>query len=86
MLYMFQVVPLPIIRSSKNCIYSIGYLSNLYCYLPLSWQVAVKINISPKYMSQTVYDLRLSIIKATISVNMCKNEWEFHHCTYTHIH
>jgi hypothetical protein len=22
----------------KNCIYSIGYLSNLYCCLPLSWK------------------------------------------------
>jgi hypothetical protein len=32
----------------KNCIYSIGYLSNLYCCLPLSWkswqrQAAVKV-------------------------------------------
>jgi hypothetical protein len=36
LLYMFRVVPLPIIRSSHNCIYSIWYLSHRYCYLPLS--------------------------------------------------
>ena len=37
-LYMFQVVPPPIIRSAYNCIYSIWYLSHCYCYLPLSWK------------------------------------------------
>ena len=37
LLYMFRVVPPPIIRSAKNCIYSIWYLSRRYCYLPLSW-------------------------------------------------
>jgi len=31
LLYMFQVVPPPIIRSTHNCIYSIWYLSNHYC-------------------------------------------------------
>jgi len=36
MLYMFRVVPTPIIRSAYNCIYSIWYLSHRYCYLPLS--------------------------------------------------
>jgi hypothetical protein len=38
LLYMFRVVPSPIIRSENNCIYSIWYLSYLYCYLPLSWK------------------------------------------------
>ena len=38
LLYMFQVVPPPIIRSANNCIYSIWYLSDRYCYLPLSWK------------------------------------------------
>jgi len=38
LLYMFRVVPPPIIRSVNNCIYSIWYLSNRYCYLPLSWK------------------------------------------------
>ena len=38
LLYMFQVVPSPIISSSNNCIYSIWYLSHRYCYLPLSWK------------------------------------------------
>ena len=38
LLYMFRVVPLPIIRSANNCIYSIWYLSHRYCYLPLSWK------------------------------------------------
>jgi len=40
LLYMFWVVPPPIIRSA-NCTYSIWYLSHLshrYCYLPLSWK------------------------------------------------
>ena len=38
LLYMFRVVPPPIIRSANNCIYSIWYLSHHYCYLPLSWK------------------------------------------------
>jgi len=37
-LYVFRVVPSPIIRSANNCIYSICYLSLRYCYLPLSWK------------------------------------------------
>ena len=40
-LYMFRVVPPPIIRRANNCIYSIWYLSHRYCYLPLWRQVAV---------------------------------------------
>jgi len=35
-LYMFRMVPPPIIRSANNCIYSIWYLSDRYCYLPLA--------------------------------------------------
>ena len=38
LLYMFRVVPPPIIRSENNCIYSMWYLSHRYCYLPLSWR------------------------------------------------
>jgi len=38
LLYMFRVVPPPIIRSAYNCTYSIWYLSPRYCYLPLSWK------------------------------------------------
>jgi len=38
LLYMFRVVQLHIIRSANNCIYSIWYLSQRYCYLPLSWK------------------------------------------------
>ena len=38
LLYMFRVVPPPIIRSAYNCIYSIWYLSHRYSYLPLSWK------------------------------------------------
>ena len=38
LLYMFRVVPPPIIRSANNCIYSIWYLSHHYYYLPLSWK------------------------------------------------
>ena len=36
LLYMFWVVPPPVIRSANNCIYSIWYLSYRYCYLPLA--------------------------------------------------
>ena len=39
LLYMFRVVPPPIIRSANNCIYSIWYLSHRYCYLPISWKI-----------------------------------------------
>ena len=35
LLYMFRVVLSPIIRSANYCIYSIWYLSDRYCYLPL---------------------------------------------------
>jgi len=35
LLYMFRVVLSPIIRSANNCIYSIWYLSDHYCYLSL---------------------------------------------------
>ena len=35
LLYMFRVVPPPIISRANNCIYSIWYLSHRYCYLPL---------------------------------------------------
>ena len=38
LLYMFRMVPPPIVRSANNCIYSIWYLSHHYCYLPLSWK------------------------------------------------
>ena len=36
LLYMFWVVPPPIIRSANNCICSIWYLSDRYCYLPIA--------------------------------------------------
>jgi hypothetical protein len=35
LLYMFRVVPPPIIRSAYKCIYNIWYLSDRYCYLLL---------------------------------------------------
>jgi len=38
LLYMVRVVSPPIIRSTDNCIYSIWYLSNCYCYLLLLWK------------------------------------------------
>ena len=40
LLYMFRVVSPPIIRSTYNCIYSVWYLSNRYCYLPHSDEVS----------------------------------------------
>ena len=36
LLYMFRVVPTPVIRSAYNCFYSICYLSQRYCCLPLT--------------------------------------------------
>jgi hypothetical protein len=41
LLYMFQVVAQPIIRSANNCIYSVWYLSQRYWYLLLQRQVEV---------------------------------------------
>ena len=38
LLYMFLVVSPPIIRNTHNRIYSIWYLLNRYCYLPLLWK------------------------------------------------
>ena len=38
LIYMFLMVSPPIIRSTQDCIYSIWYLSNRHCYLPLSWK------------------------------------------------
>jgi hypothetical protein len=38
LLYMFRVVPPPIIRNANNCIYSIWCSSHPYYYLPLSWK------------------------------------------------
>jgi hypothetical protein len=35
LLYMFWLLLPPIIRSAYSCIYSIWYLFNRYCYLPL---------------------------------------------------
>ena len=49
LLYTFWMVPLPIIRSTHNCIYSIWYWSNRYCYLLLSqrsWEVAVAVAVT----------------------------------------
>ena len=43
LLYMFRVLPPPIIKSANNCIYSIWYLSDRYCSLPLQRQVAVTV-------------------------------------------
>ena len=37
LLYMFRVVPPPIIRRANKFIYSIWYLSHRYCYLSPSW-------------------------------------------------
>jgi len=38
LLYMFRVVPPPIIRSAYKCNYSIWHWLNRYWYLPLSWK------------------------------------------------
>ena len=38
LLYLFRVVPPPIIRSTYNCNHSIWHWSNRFCFLPLSWR------------------------------------------------
>ena len=38
LLYLLRMVSPPIIRSTHNYIYSIRYLSNRYCFLPLLWK------------------------------------------------
>jgi hypothetical protein len=44
LLYMFRVVPPPIIRSANNCIHSIWYLSHRYCSLWFyRWSVVVAV-------------------------------------------
>jgi len=43
-LYVFRVVPPPIIRSTCNCKYSIWHFSNRICYLPLSWKIWKQLN------------------------------------------
>jgi hypothetical protein len=45
LLYMFQVVFPPIIRSTSTFIYSVWYLSHRYCYLPLSWKSSISSKI-----------------------------------------
>jgi hypothetical protein len=52
LLYMFRVVPPPIIGSAKNCIYSIWYLSHRYCYLPLIASCWIYIKIEYHFWSQ----------------------------------
>jgi hypothetical protein len=55
LLYMFRVVLPPIVRSANNCIYSIWYLSDHYCYLLLKWQVAVTVWQIPDAVDTVVY-------------------------------
>jgi hypothetical protein len=50
MLYMFQAVPLPIIRSS-NCTYSFWYLSNLAVMLPAAIMVVMEMQFHPNHES-----------------------------------
>ena len=47
LLYMFLVVPPPIIRSAYNCIYSIWYLPHHYCHLSLLWRSWKKVPTPP---------------------------------------
>ena len=55
LLYMFRVVPSPIIRTANNCINSIWYLSHRYCYLLLLWVAyATHSTIKPVPNSSTI--------------------------------
>jgi len=60
LLYMFRVVPPPIIRTAYKCIYSIWYLSHRYCHLPLSCRS--KYEYIPIYIQQdaTLHNLFIS--------------------------
>jgi hypothetical protein len=55
LLYMFRVVPPPIIRSAYKYIYSIWYLSDSYCYLPRQRQIAVTVWQIPDDVDTVVY-------------------------------
>jgi hypothetical protein len=59
LIYVFRVVPPPIIRSANRCIYSIWYLSHCYCYVD---QFPDKINCVTLhfvgYILQYSYDAR----------------------------
>ena len=64
LVYMFRLVPSPIITRANNCIYRIWYLSHRYCYLPLSRQVAdVKIvcfrNKKKEYLKAIIHELNI---------------------------
>ena len=53
-LYMFQAVPPPIIRSWKTVYTASGTLSNLFCYLPLSWKRCNAVLSLPRQWQVTV--------------------------------
>jgi len=63
LLYMFRVVPPPIIRSANNCIYSIWYLSHRYCYLPLSWKSWNRFECAVGGVRHILYSETLRILK-----------------------
>jgi hypothetical protein len=75
LLYIFRVVSPPIISSTHNCIYSIWYLSNRYCYLPLLWKswnwfecgVGIVLICFPE-------------INKLCNVSSCKDPWTLNRC------
>jgi len=72
LIYMFRVVQPPTIRSANNCIYSIWYLSNRYCYLPLSWRSWNRFECAvgghPSSGAQTTVSTASGICKTVIAI------------------
>ena len=75
LLNMFRVISPPITRSTHNCIYSIWYLSNLYCYLPLSWK---SWNAFPTLPRQR--QVALFTVADTVNTVVCAPDdgWRYH--------
>jgi len=65
LLYMFRVLPSPIIRSANNCIYSIWYLSRLYCYLLLLWKIWNWFECAVGGVRKTIFGF--SVVKMTVT-------------------
>jgi hypothetical protein len=66
LLYIFRVIPPPIIRSANNYIYSIWYLAHRYCYLPLSWRSSHHQKRKQLYLQHLVFVTPLLLSAAIV--------------------
>jgi hypothetical protein len=73
---MFRVVPPPIIRNANQCIYSIWYLSNRYCCLPLD---KLRFLYSEIFLTLTeVFPCFFLSCKANVRVKLAKTGHSLH--------